>query len=99
MYYRSGKRLLNLATTTPALIILLPVLALVTLLVRIRLGLPVLFRQRRPGLHGKPFTTHKFRTMTDASDARGNLSQHSSWITAPSAVDFGGDGGIIKLVM
>jgi sugar transferase EpsL len=49
------------------------VLALVALLVRIRLGSPVLFRQQRPGLHGKPFIIHKFHTVTDACDGQGNL--------------------------
>jgi sugar transferase EpsL len=73
MYYRLGKRLLDLAITIPALIILLPVLAFVALLVRIRLGSSVLFRQQRPGLYGKPFTIYKFRTMTNARDAQGNL--------------------------
>jgi sugar transferase EpsL len=43
------------------------------LLVRVNLGAPVLFRQTRPGLHGKPFTLYKFRTMTDARDTQGNL--------------------------
>ena len=77
-YYRLGKRLLDLAITIPALIILLPVLALAVLLVRIRLGLLVLFRQQRPGLHGKPFTIYKFRTMTDARNADGCLMP-SAW--------------------
>jgi len=49
------------------------VLALVALLVRIKLGLPVLFRQQHPGLYGKPFTIRKFRTVTDACDGQGNL--------------------------
>ena len=42
-------------------------------LVRLKLGAPVLFRQTRPGLHGRPFSILKFRTMTDARDALGNL--------------------------
>lgn len=73
MYRRSGKRLFDLAVTIPALIVLSPLLLTVALLVRWKLGAPVLFRQQRPGLHGKPFTTYKFRTMTDARDAKGNL--------------------------
>lgn len=43
------------------------------LMVRLILGKPVLFRQQRPGLHGRPFTIYKFRTMTEACDAHGNL--------------------------
>lgn len=72
-YSRYGKRLFDLALTTPGLILISPVLALIALLVRVKLGSPVLFRQTRPGLHGKPFTIYKFRTMTDARDAEGNL--------------------------
>ena len=80
-YYRLGKRLLDLAITILALIILLPMLALATLLVRIKLGSPVLFRQQRPGLYGKPFTIYKFRTMTDARDAQGNLLPDAERLT------------------
>lgn len=43
------------------------------IVVALRFGQPVLFRQQRPGLHGKPFTLYKFRTMTDACDAEGNF--------------------------
>jgi len=50
----------------------LPVLGLVAVLVRMKLGRPVLFRQARPGLCGRPFELLKFRTMTDARDAAGN---------------------------
>jgi len=64
-FYRCrGKRLLDLTLTFPALLFLLPVGALVALLVRLRLGAPVLFRQQRPGRHGRPFMLYKFRTMT-----------------------------------
>jgi sugar transferase EpsL len=67
------KRLLDLALTIPALIFLSPLLAIVTLLVWLKLGAPVVFHQQRPGLHGQPFTLLKFRTMTDARDTQGNL--------------------------
>jgi sugar transferase EpsL len=73
MYRAAGKRFLDLALTIPVLGFLSPVLALLALLVRLKMGAPVFFRQRRPGLHGKPFTIYKFRTMTDARDAQGNL--------------------------
>lgn len=69
----SGKRLLDLLLVIPALLLLSPLLALLTLLVRLKLGSPVLFRQQRPGLHGRPFTMLKFRTMTGARDSQGNL--------------------------
>jgi len=49
------------------------VLVVIVLLVRVKLGAPVLFRQERPGRHGHPFTMIKFRTMTDARDDQGNL--------------------------
>lgn len=73
MYRCFGKRLLDLLISVPALILLLPVVGVTALLVRVRLGAPVLFRQVRPGLHGKLFTMVKFRTMTDARDAEGRL--------------------------
>jgi lipopolysaccharide/colanic/teichoic acid biosynthesis glycosyltransferase len=68
-----GKRLLDLALALLALIFCAPLFALLALLVRVRLGRPVFFRQERPGLHGRPFTLIKFRTMTDGRDEAGNL--------------------------
>ena len=59
--------------TIPALLVLALVWAVLALLVRLKLGAPVLFRQQRPGSHGKPFALYKFRTMTNARDAQGNL--------------------------
>lgn len=56
-----------------ALLLLLPILLLLALQVRVRLGSPVLFCQQRPGLHGRPFWLLKFRTMTDARDSHGSL--------------------------
>ena len=57
------KRSIDVAGSAGGLVVLAPVLALVALVVRLRLGRPVLFRQVRPGLHGQPFTIAKFRTM------------------------------------
>ena len=82
MYVRFGKRLLDLALTVPALVLLLPVLALVAVLVRLKLGSPVLFRQQRPGYHGRPFTIYKFRTMADTRDPDGKLLPDEQRITA-----------------
>ena len=72
-YRRFGKRTFDLTLTIPLAILASPVLTLLALLVRSKLGSPVLFRQQRPGLHGQSFTLNKFRTMTDARDAEGNL--------------------------
>lgn len=72
-YHHWGKRLVDLLLAAPALLLLSPVLVALALLVRIKLGAPVLFRQERPGLHGRPFTLYKFRSMTDARDGQGNL--------------------------
>ena len=60
-YRRYGKRVFDLLIATPALILLSPGLAGLALLVRIKLGAPVFFRQQRPGLHGQPFTLHNYR--------------------------------------
>lgn len=67
------KRALDILLALAGLIVLSPLLAVLALLVRLRLGAPVLFWQKRGGLHGKPFTILKFRTMTDACDPQGNL--------------------------
>ena len=75
------KRAFDLAVTIPAVLLLLPLLAIVAVLVRYKLGTPVFFRQQRPGLHGKPFTIYKFRTMTDARDAQGMLLPDSERLT------------------
>jgi len=66
------KRVLDVLASVFALIVLLPVIGIVALLIRRKLGSPVLFRQTRPGLNGKPFEMVKFRTMLDATDKHGN---------------------------
>ena len=66
------KRLFDIVAAGSVLIILALVLISVAVLVRIKLGSPILFKQTRPGLHGKPFKMMKFRTMLDAVDAQGN---------------------------
>ena len=73
IYSRRGKRLFDLALTIPGLVVLSPLLAFIALMVRAKLGSPVLFRQVRPGLGGRPFTIYKFRTMTDARGSDGKL--------------------------
>ncbi|MFV5482823.1 sugar transferase [Acinetobacter towneri] len=67
------KRLLDIIIASIALILLSPLYFYVAYKVRKNLGSPVIFRQVRPGLHGKPFEMIKFRTMTDERDPEGNL--------------------------
>ena len=67
------KRAFDLVVATSAAIALSPVILIVAILVRLRLGSPVIFRHVRPGLHGRPFTLYKFRTMVDTTDANGVL--------------------------
>ena len=73
MYARYIKRWLDFILSLFAIIILSPILLIIALLVRIKLGSPVIFKQKRPGLHEKIFTLYKFRTMTDEKDNNGNL--------------------------
>lgn len=76
-----GKRALDLLLASLAIAILSPLLLAVAVLVRILLGKPVLFRQRRPGLHGLPFTCVKFRTMKETRDPAGNLLPDADRLT------------------
>lgn len=81
MYRKYIKRLLDFILSLLALIILSPVLLITALLVRIKLGSPVIFKQKRPGLNEKIFTLYKFRTMTDKKDEEGNLLPDSERLT------------------
>lgn len=65
------KRLIDLVAASVIFVVLSPVIFLTAMLVRMKLGRPVLFNQVRPGLHGRPFVLYKFRTMTDERDAHG----------------------------
>lgn len=78
------KRAFDIAASTSALVVLSPVLAITAYKVKKELGSPVLFRQTRPGLHGKPFEMIKFRTMKDATDKEDNALPDSERLT-----DFG----------
>ncbi|ATQ83449.1 sugar transferase [Moraxella osloensis] len=75
------KRAFDIAASTSALVVLSPVLAITAYKVKKELGSPVLFRQTRPGLHGKPFEMIKFRTMKDATDKAGNALPDSERLT------------------
>lgn len=66
------KRLMDVAGATAGLLCTAPVLLATAAIVRLKIGSPVLFRQRRPGLHERPFVMFKFRTMKDAVDGAGN---------------------------
>ena len=77
-----SKRVFDLLLTIPGLILISPMLLLVVILVRIFHGKPVLFRQIRPGYHGKLFTVFKFRTMTEIRDGQGNLLPDENRITS-----------------
>ncbi|MBE4590557.1 sugar transferase [Vibrio navarrensis] len=59
----------------------LPIIIIVAILVRVKLGSPILFHQERPGLHGKVFKMYKFRTMTDAKDLHGHLLPNEQRMT------------------
>lgn len=69
----SLKRLLDLIVATVLLVMLSPMMLGVALLVRLKMGSPVIFRQIRPGLHGEPFVMYKVRTMIDLRDDHGSL--------------------------
>lgn len=73
IYERFIKRPLDCFLSTGALIVFSPILLVTALLVKIKLGSPVLFTQERPGKNGKLFKLYKFRTMTDDRDSEGNL--------------------------
>lgn len=72
-YERFIKRPQDILLSLLAMIVLSPVLLITAILVRTKLGSPVIFKQKRPGLDEKVFTLYKFRTMTDAKDPDGNL--------------------------
>lgn len=75
------KRLFDMIGAGCALLLVAPLLVVIGVLVRVMIGAPVVFRQQRPGLHGQPFTLYKFRTMTDARDANGNLLPDAERLT------------------
>ena len=69
----AAKRAFDIVMASAALIVLSPLVIAISVLIRVRLGAPVIFKQQRPGLGGRPFTIWKFRTMTnELTDAAGN---------------------------
>lgn len=81
IYRRFLKRPMDFILSLIAIIVLSPVLIIVAILVRFKLGSPVLFKQNRPGLNEKIFTMYKFRTMTDEKDENGELLPDSVRLT------------------
>ncbi|MBF1180236.1 MAG: sugar transferase [[Eubacterium] sulci] len=73
MYSKLIKRFMDFLIAALSIIIFSPLLIILAILVRVKLGGPVIFKQERPGLNGKVFKLYKFRTMTDAKDENGNL--------------------------
>lgn len=82
MYRRYFKRPMDLILSLLAIVFLSPLLLIVALLVRFKLGSPVIFKQERPGLNEKIFTMYKFRTMTDERDHNGELLPDSVRLTS-----------------
>lgn len=80
------KRLFDLLVSLIVLIILLIPMFIVALVVRLKMGLPIIFKQKRPGLYGKPFYIYKFRTMTNETDSEGNLLPNEERITATGKI-------------
>ena len=75
------KRIIDILMVVPGLILMLPVMGFIVLLIRLKLGSPVLFCQLRPGLHGRSFINYKFRTMSNEQDSLGNILQDAKRLT------------------
>lgn len=82
MYKNFIKRFLDIFFSLILLILLFPILLILMVIVRIKLGTPVFFKQERPGKDGKIFTLYKFRTMTDKKDENGELLPDSERLTS-----------------
>lgn len=108
-YEKYIKRPLDFFCALLAIVVLSPIMLVIALLVRIKLGSPVIFKQKRPGLNEKIFTMYKFRTMTDEKDENGkllpdevrltkfgNMLRHTSLDELPELINIlKGDSGII----
>jgi lipopolysaccharide/colanic/teichoic acid biosynthesis glycosyltransferase len=77
----SRKRLFDVGVTSLALPLLAPLFLAIAMVIRVTLGAPVIFRQRRSGRHGRPFTLLKFRTMTDTRGTAGDLLPDADRLT------------------
>ena len=81
IYGKYFKRLIDIILSLIGIIILLPVLFLISILIKFKLGSPIIFKQERPGLNEKVFTMYKFRTMTDEKDENRDLLSDSDRLT------------------
>ncbi len=82
MYKKYIKRLMDIVLSLAGIIVLFPILLVLWILVRIKLGAPALFTQQRPGKNEKIFKLYKFRSMTDERDEEGNLLPDEDRLTA-----------------
>lgn len=80
-YEKYIKRLQDFICVLVAIIVLFPMMLIIAVLIKIKLGSPVLFKQERPGLNGKIFILYKFRTMTNAKDKNGELLSDATRLT------------------
>lgn len=82
IYATIGKRILDVSLAAAGLLLTAPIIAVTALLIRAKLGTPILFSQLRPGLHGRPFVVYKFRSMTDARAHGGEPLADEARLTA-----------------
>ena len=75
------KRLFDFIVAVSAILLLLPIFTIVAILIRLKLGSPIIYTQNRPGLKGKVFKMYKFRSMTDDRDESGNLLANDKRLT------------------
>lgn len=81
LYEKYFKRLFDFIVSLTAFIVLLPALFIIAILIRVKLGSPIMFKQKRPGLNEKIFTLYKFRTMSDKKDENGLLLHDGERLT------------------
>jgi len=98
-----GKPIVDLSLALIGSVLLIPLFGVLALLIYTQFGLPILFRQQRPGLNGKPFTIYKFRTMNNARDTNGNLlpdaerlTTFGRWLRATSLDELPGLFNVLK---
>jgi sugar transferase EpsL len=81
IYRHAGKRALDISVSAAALVLTLPLIVVAAIVVRVTLGSPILFRQQRPGLHGRPFVLYKLRSMNEARGSGGELLSDDARLT------------------